>query len=201
MSIEEFLRKSAMTINEIKPKRMEKLDVIARMIKKDVQHKGLANVVFVCTHNSRRSQFAEVALSLCLRELNMEQIETYSCGTEETRIAQPVVDLLKTYDMEVSEEVDKENPIVSLDYEGWSKKLFSKTYEYKGFEDKEFVAVMVCDDAAENCPFVPRFVNRIPHSYIDPKRADGTDLQEKRYSQTFSLILQEMMYLALKIED
>ena len=60
---------------------------------------------------------------------------------------------------------------------------------------KEFAAVMTCDHADENCPYIPGAEKRFPLRFEDPKASDDSPLEEKMYTQRSLQIGAEMMYL------
>ena len=72
------------------------LKAVAKAIYQDVKSSGKAQVIFICTHNSRRSQLAELMLSHLLRLNNISHIYCYSGGTEATafnhRMVKAVID-------------------------------------------------------------------------------------------------------------
>lgn len=108
-------------------------------------------VLFLCTHNSARSQMAEGFL----RALAGDRFDVASAGTEQTR-----VNPLATRAM--SE--------VGVDLSGHS----SKTVDGLLGERWDYV-VTVCDDANERCPIFPGRTTRLHWSVPDPSKATGTD--------------------------
>ena len=48
----------------------------------------------------------------------------------------------------------------------------------------DFAAVMVCSEAAQGCPVVPGASARIPMPLVDPKEADDTPEEARRYAET-----------------
>ncbi|MBI2204454.1 MAG: arsenate reductase ArsC [Candidatus Rokubacteria bacterium] len=108
-------------------------------------------VLFLCTHNSARSQMAEGFL----RALAGDRFDVASAGTERTR-----VNPLATRAM--SE--------VGVDLSGHS----SKTVDGLLGERWDYV-VTVCDDANERCPIFPGRTTRLHWSVPDPSKATGTD--------------------------
>lgn len=112
---------------------------------------GRLRVLFLCTHNSARSQMAEGLL----RELGTGRFEAYSAGTEATS---------------VRPEAAKVMAEIGLDISGRE----SKTLERYLGEDFEYV-VTVCDDANEACPVFPGVKRRLHWSFEDPSQATGDD--------------------------
>ena len=110
-----------------------------------------ARVLFLCTHNSARSQMAEGLL----RHLSGDRVEAYSAGTEAT--------LVRPLAIRVMDEV-------GVDISGQESKTLER---YRG-EHFDYV-ITVCDDANEACPFFPGARNRLHWSFEDPARAEGSE--------------------------
>ena len=110
-----------------------------------------ARVLFLCTHNSARSQMAEGLL----RHLSGDRVEAYSAGTEAT--------LVRPLAIRVMDEV-------GVDISGQESKTLER---YRG-EHFDYV-ITVCDDANEACPFFPGAANRLHWSFEDPARAEGPE--------------------------
>jgi len=107
-------------------------------------------VLFLCTHNSARSQMSEGLL----RALYGDRYEAYSAGTEVTR---------------VNPYVAKSMAQIGIDLSAHRSKSVE---EFRGMEF-DYV-VTVCDNARENCPFFPG-KQIIHHSFSDPSRFTGTE--------------------------
>jgi thioredoxin type arsenate reductase len=108
-------------------------------------------VLFLCTHNSARSQMAEAIL----RELGGDRVETASAGTEVTRV----------HPLAVREMAGR-----GIDISGQRSKHLE---EFVG-EDFDYV-VTVCDNAREACPIFPGDPERIHWSIQDPSAVEGTE--------------------------
>lgn len=107
-------------------------------------------VLFLCTHNSARSQMAEGFL----RAMAGDRFEAQSAGTEKTSVNPLAIEVMAEH---------------GIDLGGHA----SKVYDGLTQEPWDFL-VTVCDDANERCPFVPGAVKRLHWSFEDPSRATGT---------------------------
>ena len=105
-------------------------------------------VLFLCTHNSSRSQMAEGFL----RALAPERYEAASAGTEKTSVHPLAIRAMAERGIDIS---------------GHTSKVFS------GLESWDCL-ITVCDDANERCPWVPGSAKRLHWSFPDPSRASGT---------------------------
>lgn len=110
-----------------------------------------ARVLFLCTHNSARSQMAEGLL----REMVGDSFEVHSAGTEKTRVRPLAVEAMRE---------------VGVDISGQASKTLERYIE----EPFQYV-ITVCDDANEACPFFPNAGRRIHWSLPDPSKAEGTE--------------------------
>jgi arsenate reductase (thioredoxin) len=111
-------------------------------------------VLFLCTHNSARSQMAEGLL----RHLAGNRFEAMSAGTEATHVRPLAVRAMEEIGVDISGQ-------------------FSKTLERYLQEPFDHV-ITVCDDANEACPFFPGATNTLHWSFEDPSKAQGSE--EKR---------------------
>lgn len=121
-----------------------------------------AHVIFVCTHNSRRSQLAEAVARGLAHALGLTHLRFSSAGTVATQVASPALDTLRRAGLPTRE-------------------LFSKTLGDAALPKRDFIAVMVCTDADEACPLVPGATARVRLPFIDPKRSDGTPDEAATY--------------------
>jgi arsenate reductase len=110
-----------------------------------------SKVLFLCTHNSARSQMAEGFL----RAAAGDRFEVASAGTEKTRVHPLAVRAMREVGIDIGSHQ-------------------SKTLE--GFLNEPWDDVItVCDSANESCPILPRTVRRLHWSFEDPSRATGTE--------------------------
>ena len=108
-------------------------------------------VLFLCTHNSARSQMAEGLL----RHLGGDRYEAFSAGTEATRVRPLAIRAMAELGVDIS---------------GQGSKTLTR---YVG---EPFAAVItVCDDANESCPVFPGAARRLHWSFPDPSKATGTE--------------------------
>ncbi len=111
-------------------------------------------VLFICTHNSARSQMAEGLL----RSLGGERFEVFSAGTEATHVRPLAIRAMAELEIDISQQQ-------------------SKTLErYLGepFDD----VITVCDAAAEACPVFPGAARRRHWSFEDPSKATGSESEQ-----------------------
>ncbi len=113
-------------------------------------------VLFLCTHNSARSQIAEALL----RHLGGSDFAAYSAGTEATRVHPLALATLAECGIET-------RGLISKDLHAFAGQRFA-------------VVITVCDRARDACPIFPGETERLHWSFPDPSTAEGTD--EERLS-------------------
>ncbi len=129
-------------------------------------------VLFVCVHNSARSQMAEALL----RHLAGDRFDADSAGIEPGQLNPIVVEVMREIGLDVSQNVPKS--VQSLIDQG-------RSFDY---------IVTVCDESqAERCPIVPGGGERIHIGFPDPSRFDGT--HEDKLEQTRRVRDQIQAYL------
>lgn len=194
--------KGQLSAIEIPLARKRKLDGLAEVFLEEINKGNQVEVVFICTHNSRRSQFSQVWCQYFADFFARKDISSYSGGTEITSVYPSVIDTLKDQGFVVENNSEGSNPEYCV---FWNRNrgisLFSKLYTDPRNPEKEFIAVLTCDDADENCPFIPGAKFRIPLPYKDPKFSDNTISQQSEYNKTSLLIGAEMYYMFSKMEE
>ena len=185
---------------EISKERKSELAEIARTIGERVNHNPVS-LIFVCTHNSRRSVFAEVWASVFIAHYNLP-LKAYSGGTEVTAVNQNTLACLESLGFDLTYDTSVKNPKVDIKIsEKKTITTFSKVYDDDFNAQSNFFALMMCMHAAENCPFIPNSLGRINLPYKDPKAYDDSPLKEKKYTETAFLIGTEFWYLFGLIAD
>lgn len=114
---------------------------------------GKKRILFVCTHNSSRSQMAEGLL----RALRGDRYEVYSAGTEPTSVHPAAVAAMAEIGIDIRSHRAK-----GLD-------VFAGT----AFDE----IVTVCDHAQESCPIVPGGGKKRHQSFPDPAAPRGGEAE------------------------
>ena len=108
-------------------------------------------VLFLCTHNSARSQMAEGIL----RNLYGDKFEVFSAGTEPSRVNPYAIRTMQEIGIDISENTSK---------------------SIEGFQEMNIdYVVTVCDHAKESCPTFPGAKHNIHKGFIDPSLFGGKD--------------------------
>ena len=118
-------------------------------------------VLFVCVHNSARSQMAEAFL----KKMAGDRFEVKSAGLEPGQLNPLAVEVMKEIGIDISENQTKS----AFD-------LFKAGRFYTHI-------ITVCDKtSAEQCPIFPGITTRLHWSFADPSSFTGT--WEEKLSQT-----------------
>ena len=111
-------------------------------------------VLFLCTHNSARSQMAEGLL----RQLGGDRFKVFSAGTEATTVRPLAIRAMQE---------------LGIDISGQQSKTLAR------YLDQPFDQVItVCDQANEACPVFFGARERLHWSFPDPSQATGTEAEQ-----------------------
>jgi arsenate reductase (thioredoxin) len=111
-------------------------------------------VLFVCVHNSARSQMAEAFLT----QYGAGRFQAESAGFEPTRLNPLAIEAMKEEGIDISSKQ--------------AKKVFDYVRSGKLFH----YVISVCDDAAaQKCPVFPGVTKRLHWSFEDPSSLTGSD--------------------------
>lgn len=186
----------------IPEERRQTLDRIAEFVAAERAAGRTAKLVFICTHNSRRSHMSQIWATSAAAWYGIEGVEAYSGGTEASAFNPRAVAALQRAGFALDEQPTGDNPHYRLGYspERPPIEAFSKVFSAPTNPNAEFAAIMNCSEADEACPLVPGATLRISLAYDDPKQADGTPEEQARYDERCRQIAAEMFYLFSQVE-
>lgn len=155
------------------------------------------NLLFICTSNSRRSHLAQVWAQTASIYYGLDSINTFSGGTEATRVHPHTVAALKRagFSLETSQSGDNPVYFVAAGNKSGQWGIFSKKYSHTINPKNEFGAAMVCSEADKSCPTVEGADLRVGLAYDDPKYFDGTPSQDLKYDERCRQIAREMFFM------
>jgi arsenate reductase len=134
-------------------------------------------VLFLCTHNSARSQMAEGLL----RNLAGDRFEVMSAGTEATHVRPLAIRAMGELGIDISGQESKT-----------LEKYLKEPFDY---------VITVCDDANEACPVFPGARRRLHWSFEDPAQATGSEEERLRVFQSVRDEIRERIEGELLTED
>lgn len=111
--------------------------------------KNKKTILFICTHNSSRSQMAEALVNTLLPDKYL----AYSAGTQPTKVSSYTIEVMKEIGIDISKQ---------------------KSKSITEFMDLKFdILVTVCDRANQTCPIFPG--KKVLHKgFTDPATSEGT---------------------------
>lgn len=133
-------------------------------------------ILFLCTHNSARSQMAEALL----RQLSKNRVEVFSAGTEATRVHPDAIRTMATLNIDISQQRSKH-----LD-------------EFR--EQKFDYVITVCDRARESCPLFPGDPEQIHWSFPDPAAEEDAAKRRRAFEQTAQQLSIRINFLLVQME-
>ena len=134
-------------------------------------------MLFLCTHNSARSQMAEGILG----HLSGGRIEAYSAGSQPSQLHPLAVQVLAKMGIDISQQRSKH-----LD------EFRGQTFDY---------IVTVCDRIRESCPTFPGDPECVHWSFIDPVAVEGSDKERyKAFEQVALQLTNRIRFLVILIE-
>jgi protein-tyrosine-phosphatase len=134
-------------------------------------------VLFLCTHNSARSQMAEGIL----RHLSAGRVEAFSAGSQPLPVHPLAVKALATLGIDISQQLSKH-----LD------QMKTQPFDY---------IVTVCDRVRESCPTFPDDPERIHWSILDPVDVQGSETEQYRAFEQVALeLMTRIRYLVILID-
>jgi len=200
-SIKKYCDSLVYELDSISTERKILLDKISNYISSKKNENRNVNLVYICTHNSRRSHFGQVWAKVAADYFQIKNVNTFSGGTEATAFNQNAIDALKRVGYRIKRINEDKNSVYHVFHsENTSPSIcFSKVYDHKENPQKEFAAIMTCGDAEENCPFIPGVELRIGTTYDDPKAFDNTPQQDEKYDERCRQIAREILYVFSKV--
>ncbi len=114
-------------------------------------HERRRRVIFVCTHNSARSQMAEGML----RAWGGDRFEVFSAGTEATGVRPEAITVMNEIGIDISDHTSKT-----------LEPFLGQAFDW---------LITVCDQANEACPTIPGVEQRSHWSIDDPSAVQGDE--------------------------
>lgn len=184
----------------ISDSRKEELKVLADFIQEKRDKMEVILLNYVCTHNSRRSQFSQLWSQVAADYYGIEA-HSFSSGVEVTACNERTIASLERFGFQINKE-GSDNPHYHVQWNENSNEivLFSKLLEDEQNPTSGFAAIMTCSHADENCPLVLGCEKRIAIRYEDPKTYDDTILEPTFYDYRSFEIATELFYVYSQVK-
>lgn len=201
-SIQHFIENKLLDFSAIPQERKVLLKEVSNFVKEKIRKAEVIQLVFICTHNSRRSHIAQLWAQTAAAYYGINNVKAYSGGTEATAFNPRAVKAMAQAGFSISSSTTGDNPLYTVVFTeaGDGIAAFSKVYDAPENPAKNFCAVMTCSHADENCPYLPGVEKRIALTYDDPKDFDNTAQEAEKYAERVQEIGRELLYAFSLVE-
>jgi protein-tyrosine phosphatase/arsenate reductase len=201
--IEKLCQNFEREFDTISAERKTVLTCIASNIQSQIENLGKAQLIYICTHNSRRSHFGQIWANVVAEFYGLStKVEAFSGGTEVTALHLNSISALTTMCFKVNSNSANNNPHYEVKFGvNLFTTCFSKVYDASENPKKDFIAVMTCSHADENCPLIPGASSRFSTPYEDPKLFDNTKLQDEKYLERALEIGKEVCFMMSMVSN
>ena len=133
-------------------------------------------VLFLCTHNSARSQMAEGIL----RTFSRGEIEAFSAGSQPGSVHPLAIETMDGMNVDIRNQRSKHY-----------NELIGQPFDY---------VITVCDRAREACPVFPEAKDTIHWSIPDPAAVEDEAEKRRAFHQAATILATRIRYLQILIE-
>ena len=202
-NIQQYIENAITHFDKIPMERKELLSKISQYVASKIKAGEKAELIYICTHNSRRSHFGQIWAKTAAAYYGFENVQTYSGGTEATAFNPNAIKAAKGVGFEISDSGATTTPHYRVKYYADKEGIlcFSKKFDDAANPTSGFCAVMTCGSADRNCPVVLGAAIRVATTYNDPKAFDGTPEQDAKYSERCLQIATETLYAFSRVKE
>jgi arsenate reductase len=204
-ALQKYVAARTAEFDQIPAERKAQLNQVANYVRGCAKSDQTALLIFVCTHNSRRSFLAQIWAQTAAAHFGLSGVQTFSGGTEATAFNPRAIAVLRRAGFDITEpkQPPTSNPHYQVRYQQGAPSLecFSKVYNDAVNPQRDFCAVMVCSTADQACPLVEGAALRLAIPYDDPKVFDDTPAEAQKYDERSEQIAREMLYLFSKTKE
>lgn len=195
-TITNYIKNVEKDFDKIPEERKQQLKKIALYLQTKLSSEKKASLVFICTHNSRRSHMAQLWANAAAEYYGIKGVENYSGGLEITAFNERSVKALTKAGFQITKKSEGSNPNYEVIFaqDAPAVKAFSKKYMDAPNPIANFAAIMTCSHADKNCPIVQGASIKIAIPYEDPKDADGKPNETEVYNERCQQIATEVLY-------
>jgi len=191
-----YIQQAEKGFDKIPEDRKVHLKEIAVFLHTKLSTEEKASLVYICTHNSRRSHMGQLWAMAAAEYYGIKGVSSYSGGLEITAFNDNAVKALTKAGFRIAKKSTGSNPDYEVTYASDAAPLtvFSKKYMDAPNPTSNFAAIMCCSHADKACPLVRGASARISTPYEDPKEADGKPNQDQVYNERCRQIATEVLY-------
>ena len=200
-SLQETITSLEKEFDSISAERKVILNQLTEFIQKKREAKQTINLIFICTHNSRRSHLSQIWAQAAAAYYGIQYVESFSGGTEATAFNPRAVKAMQDAGFVIHANEQSSNPVYEVRFSNDASPIlaYSKKYDSGANPQKGFAAIMTCSHADENCPVVTGMEKRISLPYNDPKDFDDTPLEATKYAERVREIGREILFAFSKV--
>lgn len=201
--VEETICRLTNEFDKISLDRKSVLRDVASLIQSRHRAHRTTDLVFICTHNSRRSHIAQIWAQTLAAFFKISYVRAFSGGTEATAFNPKAVNALRNLGFRIDQITSGSNPHYRIEFSDSNPpiEVYSKKYEDAGNPTRDFVAIMTCTDADQECPVVGGASHRVSLPYDDPKVFDGTSEEVIKYHERSIEIGREILFLFSQVKN
>lgn len=194
-AIQNYIVDLEKSFDSIPAERKAILAQISQFVASKIKEGKKAELIYICTHNSRRSHFGQIWGQVAAYYYGISPVQTYSGGTEATAFNQNAINATIRVGFQIKSDDAANNPHYEVFFSDDANPVscFSKTFDDARNPQADFAAIMTCNSADQNCPLVLGGL-RIATTYEDPKAFDNTPKQDEMYSERCKQIATESLY-------
>ncbi len=169
---------------------------LAEYVKSQIKKGKNIELVFICTHNSRRSHISQIWAQTAAAHYGVGNVASHSGGTEATAFNPRAVTAMESVGFQMRKNQEGDNPIYRVFFDPNANPIvaYSKRYDAESNPKAHFAAIMTCSHADENCPVIFGMEKRIALPYDDPKDFDGTPIESEKYLERVMEIGREILF-------
>lgn len=195
--LDTYINAAIKDFDKIPEERKAQLKKVSLFLKSKLSAEKKASLVFICTHNSRRSHMSQIWAQTAADYYGVKGVSCFSGGTEGTAFNPRAVKALTKTGFKITKTSEDKNPVYEVKYSDKAPilKAFSKKYSDEPNPKSNFCAVMTCSQADKTCPTIEGSSLRVAIPYDDPKAFDGTPEEEAKYDERCKQIATEMLYI------
>jgi protein-tyrosine phosphatase/arsenate reductase len=195
-AIVQYIQTAEKDFDKIPADRKVELKKIAQYIQKQLKTEKKVSLIYICTHNSRRSHTGQLWALAAAEYYGFKGVSAYSGGLEVTAFNVNAIKALNEAGFKITAKTPAPNPNFESRYSDDIAPVisFSKKYMDEPNPKSNFAAVMTCSHADAACPIVFGAAIKVATPYEDPKDADGTPQQDQVYKERCKQIATEVLY-------
>lgn len=196
-ALQTYLQTVEKDFDQIPAERKAQLKKIALFTSTKLSAEKKASLVFICTHNSRRSHMSQLWALAAAEYYHIKGVSAFSGGTEISAFNERAIRAMVKSGFVITKKSASTNPEYEVKYSDKASPLtvFSKKYMDAPNPTSNFAAIMTCSHADKNCPIVQGASIKIAIPYEDPKAADGKANEAAVYDERCKQIATEMLYV------